>query len=221
MAEVSAALQWVAEPSRVAAMQAYMRGQFAFLGVSTPRRRAATAPLLRAFQPRDARELLAAARMLWQRREREFQYTAVDLLGRHRKCLGPDELPALLALVGERSWWDSVDALAGVVGSIVRRHRAEGQAMMDEAVCAADLWVRRVAMLHQLGWRGETDTQRLYAYAERLGGEKEFFLQKAVGWALRDYARHDPEAVRMFLRRAGGRLSALSVREAGRWLQNL
>lgn len=218
VADVAAALRRAADPVRTDAMQAYMRNQFAFLGVPTPLRRAVTAPLARAFQPQSSQELLAAARMLWQESEREFQYVAVDLLARYRKILDPGDLPALLALVRKKSWWDSVDGLAVVVGSIVRRFPREAQPAMDRAVSDRNLWMRRVAMLHQLGWRADTDTKRLYAYAEQLGQEKEFFIQKAIGWALRDYARHDPAAVRAFLVRAGKRLSALSVREASRHL---
>jgi len=218
VADVAAALHHAADPSRTPAMQAYMRNQFDFLGIPTPRRRAATASLLRAFQPGTSRELLDAARMLWQQPEREFQYVAVDLLARYRKTLSPADFPALLALVRKKAWWDSVDGLAVVVGSIVRRYPRKAQPIMDRAVFDRNLWIRRVAMLHQLGWRADTDTKRLYAYAEQLGSEKDFFIQKAIGWALRDYARHDPEAVRAFLRRAGARLYALSVREASRHL---
>ena len=218
LADVAAALQVAANPSKVAGMQAYMRGQFAFLGVSTPQRRAATMPLLRAFRPQDPEELVMAVQMLWRAREREFQYVAVDLLSRYLKILGPNELPTLLIFVQQKAWWDSVDGLASVVGSIVRHHRDEGQHAMDEAIAADSFWMRRVAMLHQLGWRGDTDTNRLYGYAKQLGSENEFFIQKAIGWALRDYARHDAMAVRDFLAQVGNALSALSIREARRHL---
>jgi 3-methyladenine DNA glycosylase AlkD len=89
---------------------------------------------------------------------------------------------------------------------------------MDVALRHPNMWVRRVAMLHQLGWRAETDTSRLFFYASELAAEPDFFIRKAIGWALRDYARHDPQAVRSFLQDARDRFSPLSIREAAKHL---
>jgi 3-methyladenine DNA glycosylase AlkD len=87
---------------------------------------------------------------------------------------------------------------------------------MDRAVRHKDFWVRRIAMLHQLGWRDDTDTGRLFRYAELLAPEKEFFLRKAIGWALRDYAWHDWRAVEKFLATSKVKFSGLTVREASK-----
>jgi 3-methyladenine DNA glycosylase AlkD len=204
-------------------MRRYMRDKFDFLGIQTPVRRAAAAPLIRAFKPANSAELIGAARSLWRQPEREYQYVAVDLLARHWKCLGKDDLPALLDLAQRKSWWDSVDALAGVVGDIVRKGRGldpEIQQEMDRAVRSDNLWVRRIAMLHQLGWRGETDAVRLFSYVTGLAPEGEFFIQKAIGWALRDYAKHDRSAVQRYLQKMHGHLSALSHREASKHEMN-
>jgi len=89
---------------------------------------------------------------------------------------------------------------------------------MDACLGHTDLWVRRVAMLHQLGWKAQTVEPRLLHYARSLGGEKEIFIRKAIGWALRDYAYTRPEAVRAFLAQHGAQLSGLTVREAGKHL---
>jgi 3-methyladenine DNA glycosylase AlkD len=89
---------------------------------------------------------------------------------------------------------------------------------MDAALEHADFWLRRIAMLHQLGWRADTDVERLFGYARQLAPEAEFFIRKAIGWALRDYARHDPAAVGDFLARHAGVLSPLTRREAGKHL---
>jgi 3-methyladenine DNA glycosylase AlkD len=89
---------------------------------------------------------------------------------------------------------------------------------MDAALKHEDKWVRRIAMLHQLGWRGETDTTRLFEYALALAPETDFFIRKAIGWALRDYARHDPQVVSKFLALNRNSLSALTVREAAKHL---
>ena len=85
---------------------------------------------------------------------------------------------------------------------------------MDEALHAPSFWTRRIAMLHQLGWRLDTDTRRLFGYAATLAPEPEFFIRKAIGWALRDYARWDPQAVRGFVAEQRPQLSPLSVSEA-------
>ena len=89
---------------------------------------------------------------------------------------------------------------------------------MDQALLHDDFWMRRIALLHQLGWRGETDTERLYSYCLRLAHEKEFFIQKAIGWALRDYARHDPQAIRRFTEAHRQQLAPLTYREASKHL---
>jgi 3-methyladenine DNA glycosylase AlkD len=197
-------------------MRAYMRDQFVYLGVSTPDHRAAVAPIIRSFAPANADELRSAAEGLWAMREREYQYAAVGLLGRYHALLSLDDLPWLLELAQQKSWWDTVDSLVKVVGKIVSRSGAKGKRAMDRAIRAENFWVRRIAMLHQLGLRGNTDTARLFRYAELLAAEREFFIRKAIGWALRDYAWHDWQAVEKFLGGARSRLSGLSYREASK-----
>ncbi|MDQ1833591.1 DNA alkylation repair protein [Massilia scottii] len=216
--EVKKLLAPLADPARAAAMSAYMREQFAFYGIPTPARRAALKPLVRGLKGVDAGVLLGAAAALWREPQRELQYAAIDLLAAHVKRLDGGHIEALLALARQASWWDTVDALAVVIGTVVRADRLLRQPLMDEAVRHADLWTRRVAMLHQLGWRADTDPGRLFGYAERLAHEEDFFIRKAIGWGLRDYARHDPKAVHDFLLAQGDTLSALTRREAAKHL---
>jgi 3-methyladenine DNA glycosylase AlkD len=213
---VVAALAPLADPALQPWMRAYMKDRFVFLGIKTPGRRAAIASLIRGQKGATAAELLRTARALWALDEREYQYTAVDLLGRHVRRLTPADIPALLALIEEKSWWDSVDALASVVNRILRAADPSEQLRMDEALASNNFWIRRVAILHQLSWRERTDTKRLFGYATACASEKEFFIRKAIGWALRDYARHAPKQVRAFLREHKGVLSPLTVREAGK-----
>ena len=213
---VQAALRPLADADRAAGAKAYMRGQFDCLGISTPDRRAAVMPLIRAFKPARAEELRETAERLWAMREREYQYVAADLLVRCQDALSLDDLAWLLELAQKKSWWDTVDCIVKVVGKIVRRAGAKGVRAMELAVKHENFWVRRIAMLHQLGWRGDTDTGRLFRYAERLAPEKEFFIRKAIGWALRDYAWHDWRAVEKFLKSTSVPLSGLTVREASK-----
>jgi 3-methyladenine DNA glycosylase AlkD len=211
---VRAALRPLKNADRAAGMRAYMRNQFEYLGVSTPDHRAAVAPLIKGFSPADREELRMAAEGLWQMREREYQYVAVGLLGRYQAVLSLDDLPWLLELVQSKSWWDTVDSLVKTIGPVVRRAGTKGKRAMDAAVKHDNFWVRRIAMLHQLGLRDEVDTERLFRYAELLAAEKEFFIRKAIGWALRDYAWHDWRAVDRFLKTTQIELSGLTVREA-------
>jgi 3-methyladenine DNA glycosylase AlkD len=218
---VIAALTPLANPKLRAGMRAYMREQFDYLGVQTPARRAATMALIRAQKGASAADLLRSARLLWAMEQREYQYVAVDLLGRHVRSLEPEHIAALLTLVKKKSWWDTVDALADVINRVVHASclaDVSAQKTMDAAIASGNLWVRRVAIIHQLGWRGRTDAVRLFAYATSRAHEKEFFIRKAIGWALRDYARHAPEEVRAFLQANSNLLSPLSIREAGKHL---
>lgn len=216
--QVKTTLAPLADPAQAARMSAYMRDQFAFHGIPTPARRAAIGPLVRSLKGADAGVLLDAAGELWRAPQRECQYAAIDLLAANVKQLDDGHIDALLALARQASWWDTVDALAVLIGTVVRADKPQRQRRMDEAIRDADLWIRRVAMLHQLGWRADTDRERLFAYATQLAHEDDFFIRKAIGWALRDYARHDPDAVRGFLLAQGDSLSPLTRREAARHL---
>ncbi len=212
--DIVAALAALADPARAPAMRAYMRGQFEFLGIPTPIRRAATRPIARSLRGAPAGNLFAVAGELWSLPEREYQYAALDILAHHWRALSAGDLPGLIALARNKPWWDTVDAVAAIVGDVLRG----GHDMMDAALEDTDFWVRRIALLHQLGWRGLTDEQRLFRYALACGHEREFFIQKAVGWALRDYAWHAPQAVRDFLAGPGAALAPLSRREAAKHL---
>lgn len=207
----------LANAQRAVPMQAYMKHHFAFLGIATPARRAASMPLIRSLKGESAAFLLALAQQLWALPQREFQHMAVDVLARWHKQFSADDIPVLLQLAQQKSWWDSVDGLAGVINEVVLRQQAQGaQRQMDACLLHDDFWLRRIAMIHQLGWREHTDTLRLARYALHLAHEPEFFIRKAIGWGLRDYAWHNPEWVRAFLAENRNRLSALSVREAGK-----
>ena len=216
-AELKAALEAAAEPGRAAPMQAYMRDQFVFLGVGAPQRRLAARALLAGLKGVGADTLLEHAQLLWQQPQREYQHVALDMLALHVRQLSIDHLPALLALARQRAWWDSVDGMAGVIGDVLQaelRRGGDGHAHMDAALRHDDFWLRRIAMLHQLGWRGDTHAAWLFGAALALAHEDAFFIRKAIGWALRDYARHAPAAVTAFANAHRQQLSPLSRREA-------
>lgn len=213
VAQVQAQLQALGDPAKAAAMAAYMRGRFAFLGIPTPQRRLKTQALIRAFTG----DPVAAASALWALPEREYQYVAVDLLRRRPRQLAGKHLPALEDMVLAKSWWDTVDGLAVTIGGVVLSEPALA-GRMDELIDSPEMWLRRVALLHQLEYKERTDEQRLFRYCLLCAHEPEFFIRKAIGWALRQYARTNPAAVRQFLTINRAQLSGLSWREAAKHL---
>ena len=219
LAAIESALRAHADAQQAVPMRAYMLGQFEFLGLRAgPRREALKA--LPTFTG-TADDLLKLAEALWRLPEREFKYSAIDLLAKHHKRLDLAALPRLLQLVQTDAWWDTVDGLAAVVSDMLLRAKTTQphvQGLMDDCLVHPHLWVRRVAMLHQLGWKAHTDPDRLFQYALALAPEKDFFIRKAIGWALRDHARRQPDAVRAFLAQHAQQLSGLTRREAGKHL---
>ncbi|GGP25551.1 DNA alkylation repair protein [Silvimonas amylolytica] len=221
LAQYEAALTPAADPVRADKMAAYMRGHFVYLGIATPQRRLLTRPLEKAARDKLTEpELLTLADALWQKTEREYQYAACDLLERVERLLTPTALPVLLALVTQKSWWDSVDTLASHgVGRLVARH-PHLVPQIDALVEEDNLWLRRTAIIYQLGWKERTDVPRLFDACLRNASHPDFFIRKGIGWALREYAWTAPDIVRDFLAEHGHRFSPLSVREASKHLMN-
>lgn len=211
--DIVAALTPLADAEQAQAMRAYMKNRFEFLGIQTPPRRQFCKPLIRTYTGNP----ITAAAALWRLEAREYQYVACDLLRQHAHELKAGDLPQLEKLAQSKSWWDSVDALTPTIGNLVSRE-PELVARMDQLIEADDFWLRRVAILHQLAWKEETDQARLFRYCLQCAGESEFFIRKAIGWALRQYARTEPDAVRAFLKKHNNTLSGLSLREAGKHL---
>ena len=206
------------EPSAAVDMAKYMRGQFAFLGIASPRRVALEREALAGSAKPSVDELLSAARVLWDLPEREFQYAACGLLSRHANLLGPSHLSAVRDFIVTKPWWDTVDTLAAhVVGTMVAAE-PDLRLQMDEWIADDNLWVVRTALLHQLRFKASTDAGRLFRYCALQAGHRDFFIRKAIGWALREYSKTDSNAVRSFVAAHETELSPLSKREALLWL---
>lgn len=186
-------------------MRAYMREQFSFLGVKTSERRAATKELIMAWKTQPSSTMYEIVDELWEQQEREFHYVACDLL---RAFKGDLDLMWLAQLVTTHSWWDSVDSLARPVGARAKANDMRAWAATD------NLWLRRVSIIHQLGFKDKTDEALLAELILSATGTSEFFLNKAIGWALRDYARSNEDWVRRFILLHRDELSHLSIREA-------
>jgi len=206
------------DPARAVAMRAYMRDQFDYFGVPAPALRALERAALAGLPAPGDDDLRAVALACWERPEREFQYVACDYLRTHVAVPGPPFLQVIRALITAKSWWDTIDPLATrVVGGLVRRHPAL-VADMDAWSVDDDKWLVRTAILHQMHYAEATDADRLFGYCTRQAGHRDFFVRKAIGWALRQYAYTDPEAVRRYVTSNSDHLSPLSVREASKHL---
>jgi 3-methyladenine DNA glycosylase AlkD len=218
--EVHSCLATQADATRSTAMAAYMKNQFSFFGVPTPLRRKLIRPLFTGLckQPGPA-WFLAVAEALWQFDERECQYVAVDMLVKQAANLDASQEGRLSMLVRSKPWWDTIDALAThVYGNLVGRSPALWP-VMDAYAQHEDSWLRRVAILHQLHYGAGTDTERLSRTLDANLEHPDFFIRKAIGWALRQYARTNPDWVRQWITEHAARVSTLTRREAMKHLR--
>ncbi|MCX5206837.1 DNA alkylation repair protein [Streptomyces sp. NBC_00237] len=214
MERLTAAYPGAADPVRAARAAAYMKHVAPFLGVPTPERRALSRTVLAGTPRPDEADCTSVALRCWALPEREYHYFAVDYLRTHATRLTSGFLATARHLTTTTPWWDTVDLLAAhVVGALVTADPKLKPAM-DEWIGDDDLWVARTALLHQLRYKTATDTGRLFAYCERQAAHPDFFVRKAIGWCLREYAKTDPAAVRAFVEAHRDTLSPLSVREA-------
>ena len=209
-------LRAAADGERAVQMAAYMRDQFRYLGVQTPARRKISRPFLNAAK----KERLLDWDFVdacWQAEEREFQYVAADYLRKVRHLLTVADLPRVRGLAVTKPWWDTVDSLDATVGSVVAQS-AEGRELILEWARDESMWGRRLAIDHQLQRKESTDVELLSSIIEANLGSGEFFIDKAVGWVLRDYSKTDPEWVRAFIAEHRQGMAALAVREASKYL---
>ncbi|GAA3490735.1 DNA alkylation repair protein [Streptomyces cremeus] len=218
MARLTTEYPAAADPARAAQAAAYMKHIAPFLGIPTPERRALSRTVLAGTPRPDEADCTEIALRCWALPEREYHYFAVDYVREHAGRLSSGFLPTARHLITTTSWWDTVDLLAAhVVGALVAADPGLKR-VMDDWIGDDDPWVARTALLHQLRFRAATDSGRLFAYCERRAAHPDFFLRKAIGWCLREYAKTDPAAVRAFVDAHRDTLSPLSVREA---LRNL
>jgi 3-methyladenine DNA glycosylase AlkD len=207
---VEVALTPLRDSERAIAMAAYMKNHFPFLGIPSPARRTAVKHIPKP----ELAAVHAIARALWKRKEREYQYIAVDLLDALAKKLNASTTLNLVEeLALKKSWWDCVDGLAGV-GSTVLRHNADARDIVWAWSGHESFWVNRLAILHQNSWGEMTDKKVLFKLCLAHAHNDEFFVRKAIGWALREYAWTNPKAVQTFVEANRAKFSNLSVREA-------
>lgn len=210
-------LRAVATADRAAHEKAYLKSDLDFLGATVPAIRSATKAVAREHDLTGHDEVAAAVEALWARPVHELRMAAVELLDLRSEVLSPDDVPLLERLLRESRTWALVDSLAAsVVGALVERHPTLADDVLDRWVTDDDLWIRRSALLALLIplRRGEGDPDRFLRYADALLDETEFFIRKAIGWVLREMARHRPDVVADWVEARLDRISGVTIREA-------
>ena len=216
---VSRALKAVADPERAIAMAAYMKTNMPFYGVSSPARRPIARELKLMYRAGSATEYRTKVSALWALPHREEKYLAIDYALSFKKLITFEQVDLYRQMVVEGAWWDFVDVIASdLVGRVVLVDRDRMRPTLEQWIDHDDMWLRRTALLAHLRHKTATDEAMLFDFCQRRAHEKEFFIRKAIGWALREYARVNPEAVRGFLRAHEAQLSGLSRREAAKHL---
>ncbi|WP_163144322.1 DNA alkylation repair protein [Bacillus sp. 22-7] len=198
-------------------MQNYMKNRFSFLGIKAPERRALlkeyfnqTGLLKQAFNP-------AFVEALWDMEEREYQAAALDYIGKFTRKLDKSHLALVEKLITSKSWWDTVDMLAAhAVGAIAAKNPEIIPGKIEGWATSENMWLHRTAILFQLKYKASTDEELLYRFILLNNDSKEFFIQKAIGWALREYSKTNPESVKKFIE--SNTLAKLSIREGSKYV---
>lgn len=191
--------QLTGDPALRAPMAHYMRDQFEFAGLKTPERKRQTKALIKLSKTVGVPELIVGIEHLYQRSQREYQYVAIDLMVVNVKRLAFADTQRLARLVTQKAWWDSVDALRKGFGDYIRVHPEDKRRVFDLFSGDQNFWMRRVAITLQLMEKQNTDTKMLTEAILPDIDTSEFFIQKAIGWALRNYSKVNPQWVGDFI----------------------
>ena len=211
-AEIREALREAADPALAPGQQAYMKSEMPFLGVRVPEARRITREAAKGID--DPEELRDAALRLWRGADhREERYAAQELMSRRPLRGRLDLLPVHEEMIRTGAWWDHVDEVAHRLADLLDAHPDALALELRVWADDEDLWIRRAAIIAQLGRKDRVDRALLTDTIEPNIADREFFLRKAIGWALREVARTDPDWVRAFVD-AHPDLSPLSRREA-------
>lgn len=212
---VQSSLAEKANPDKAKGMQAYMKTDMPFYGVQKPARTEILRHITKEFAPANREEYEELVTALWELPHREEMYLAQGVAAGFRKFVVPRSLPIYERFIDEGAWWDFVDETAThLIRELVLNHPNETWPIVDSWIYHDNMWRRRAAIICQVGAKDRTDVNRLFVFCEARAHETEFFIRKAIGWALREYAKTDPGGIAEFVNAHGEVLSALSHREA-------
>ncbi|WP_284751957.1 DNA alkylation repair protein [Arthrobacter sp. efr-133-R2A-120] len=212
-------LQAEADSDRAKAAQAYMKSSMPSLGVRVPAVRRVVLATAKELPFGSAAELRDDVRLLWREAAwREERYAAIDLTSTKSVAKDLEMLPLYEEIIRTGAWWDFVDGVSDRICVLLQHHRSTLTPLLRTWARDEDLWIRRAAITSQLKAKSATDQELLAAALDANLADKEFFIRKAIGWTLREYAKTDPQWVRSYVETRRARLSPLSLREATKHL---
>ena len=213
LSKISKAFKKIADPEIAKNQKKYMRNKFDFFGIQATPRRKATRKFMRKENRPSYEELETVVKELWQKEEREYQYFALELVERYKKDFTEDIIKLFEYMITHKSWWDTVDQMAkNLVGPYFKKFPEKKDKYIKKWIQSDNIWLQRSCILFQLAYKEDTDVELLFNIIIRLKDIDEFFIQKAIGWALRQYARIEPKVIKDFVK--NNELSSLSEREA-------
>ncbi len=217
--ELQEIFQQNANPERAKKQAAYMKNKFAFYGLTSPQRRELQKPFLaKEFLP-TKENALQISKKLWLKPQREFHYFSLELLNKYHNHVEKEDIVFFEWMILQNSWWDSIDVIApNLVGNYFKIFPEQRQQIIDKWLQSGNIWLQRSCLLFQLKYKSHTDTILLSYCIENLLCTKEFFINKAIGWILRQYSRSDANWVMNFVENHT-QLSNLSKKEALRLLK--
>ena len=222
ISDIRAALAAAGDPAKAAAQRAYMKSELPYRGIAAPDLKRLLRPMLAAYDPVSSGAHEATVRRLWDEVTHREEWYAAIALARHRRVrpwLDAGSMRLWRHLLVTGAWWDVVDEIAAhLVGETLAGHRTEVTPVLREWAVDDNLWLRRAAVLCQLRFKQETDLELLRFAIDSNVDDPSFWLRKAIGWALREHARTDPDWVLAEVARHGDRMSGLSRREATKHL---
>lgn len=198
------------------AMSRYMRNLFDFYGVPTPERKEVYNDFIRSEKRTKAIDWDFLDKC-YEDCHREFQYLVYDYLLALKQYVSFEDMPKIRTYITTKPWWDTTDFLCKVIGDVGLRD-SRIKALMIDWSKSDNIWLKRTAIEHQLGLKEKTDTGLLEQIIVNNFGSDAFFVNKAIGWALRDYSKTDPEFVREFLNKHSDKMARLSVKEASKYI---
>lgn len=196
-------------------MKAYMRDQFDYLGITSPIRKALSKPIVNEVAKETKSVVYPLIRALWERPEREFHYLALDIYQNvAKKMMDEADIELLENLICNHSWWDTIDFISPkLVRMYFDKFPGSRNDVVDGWVESGNVWLQRSALLFQLKQKDEVDLPYMFRIILRLSGGKEFFINKAIGWLLREHSKRIPKEIRFFIEEHENQLSGLSRRE--------
>lgn len=207
-----------ADANNARPMEKYLRDLFPHLGIKKPERTRLLKEFVNEHGHPDITQIEPIVRRLWELPHREYQYVALSFLERVQKNLSNNDIELLEFLIVNKSWWDTVDIIAAkLVGTVFKNYPSLIKIYTPEWVHSDNTWLQRSALLFQLKYKQDTDTDLLYSYIDKLKTSKEFFIQKAIGWILREYSKTNPQSVLQYIEST--QLASLSRREALKYMK--